>query len=217
MGTDIHVVFQKKDGENWVDIPHKYNEDRHYQLFAVLAGVRNGTGFAGCRIGDPVRPIAKPRGYPKDFVVEEECHPVTSLAVMSAWRQESHQKHPEWYKDEPLRIGMGYHDQSWLTGKEMLAWYKKAPVVTHFGYVERSVYDQWDGKSEPTEYCGGVDGPNIVKVNDVKAEMKRKPNWTHVACHWSQSLKKELSYFFKEVERLQKEHGEIRMVFGFDS
>ena len=72
MGTDIHGVFQRHDEATgqWHDIPSNYAQDRHYQLFAVLAGVRNGTGFAGVVTGEPVKPIAEPRGYPKDFVSE---------------------------------------------------------------------------------------------------------------------------------------------------
>lgn len=221
MGTDIHVVFQKKEGDAWVDIPHNYNEDRHYQLFAVLAGVRNGVGFAGVRTGDPVRPISKPRGYPEDFAVVDDNHPAP-LEVMSAWRRKSREEHPEWYKkddggDEDNGIYMGYHDHSWLTGEEMLAWTRKAPTVTHYGILDRYTYEKWDGKSEPKSYCGGIISGGIVQVNDLEEEMRAKPNWTHVACHWSQSLGDELAYFFDEVRRLVKLHGEIRMVFGFDS
>src|SRR5215469_11787636 len=32
---------------------------RNYDLFAILAGVRNGSGFGGCDTGDPVVPIAE--------------------------------------------------------------------------------------------------------------------------------------------------------------
>lgn len=64
MGTDIHGVFQRRNPETkqWEDIPHKYEMNRHYQLFAMLAGVRNGTGFAGVKTGEPVKPISEPRG-----------------------------------------------------------------------------------------------------------------------------------------------------------
>jgi len=43
MGTDIHGVFQAFDNGQWRDVESSYEQDRHYQLFAVLAGVRNGS------------------------------------------------------------------------------------------------------------------------------------------------------------------------------
>lgn len=69
MGTDIHCVFQRKDATSgrWRDVPSGYDRGRHYQLFAVLAGVRNGVGFAGMKTGEAVEPISYPRGLPDDF------------------------------------------------------------------------------------------------------------------------------------------------------
>lgn len=67
MGTDIHGVFQRHNGAAWEDIASKYQQNRHYQLFAALAGVRNGVGFAGVPTGEAIKPIAEPRGLPADF------------------------------------------------------------------------------------------------------------------------------------------------------
>ena len=72
MGTDIHGVFQRRANGGWVEVPSQYKEDRHYQLFAVLAGVRNGYGFAGVETGEEVQPISEPRGLPADFVEGEK-------------------------------------------------------------------------------------------------------------------------------------------------
>lgn len=214
MGTDIHGVFQKWDGKRWVDIPSKYQGHRHYQLFAVLAGVRNGVGFAGCPTGEAIKPIAEPRGYPEGFAVQDDMHPVDNVDKMTAWRRECHEKYE---KDKPLEIFMGDHSHSWLTGEEMLKWFKKAPVVTKVGIIDRAEYAKWNGKGEPASYCGGVGGPGVLIVDDTRASMKAQPDWTYVSVTWKQSLRKELAYFFDEVQRLQKEHGKVRFVFGFDS
>lgn len=123
MGTDIHGVFQRFDGEHWVDIPSEYDQGRHYQLFAVLAGVRNGTGFAGIQTGEVVTPISEPRGLPDDFKVDGDIHPIASLSVMTKWRQKYHAA------DEPLEVWMGDHSHTWLTAAEMLEWYERAPSV----------------------------------------------------------------------------------------
>lgn len=39
---------------------------RSYVVFAYLADVRNGQGFAGCDTGNSIVPIAEPRGLPHD-------------------------------------------------------------------------------------------------------------------------------------------------------
>lgn len=91
MGTDIHGVFQRRDKttSQWVDVPSNYKQDRHYQLFAVLAGVRNGHGFARVRTGEAVKPIAEPRGLPKDFaLIDEGSHPLTAIEHMDPSRRE---------------------------------------------------------------------------------------------------------------------------------
>ena len=40
--------------------------DRNYNLFAILANVRNGTAFAGCKTGEGFNPISNPKGVPSD-------------------------------------------------------------------------------------------------------------------------------------------------------
>jgi len=66
MGTDIWPQAEVKRNGCWeranIEIPSK----RNYWTFAILAGVRNGQGFAGCDLGDSVQPIAEPRGIPRD-------------------------------------------------------------------------------------------------------------------------------------------------------
>jgi len=191
MGTDIHGVFQRKDKQTskWYDIASNYKQDRHYQLFAVLAGVRNGFGFAGFPTGESVAIISEPRGFPKDFPMDDESH--------SQW--------------------MGDHSHSWLTGKEMLAWYETAPTVLKTGVLDRGTYDSWDGASVPNSYSASIIGQGIVIVKDDEVYKQEQPSWTHIQCTWNSNLREELAYFFEEVARLVSEHGEVRFVFGFDS
>lgn len=213
MGTDIHGVFQRHDKTTgqWVDVPSAYEQDRHYQLFSVLAGVRNGYGFAGIQTGEAVTPIAEPRGFPADFVVIEDTHPLPSLECMDPRRRKWHEK------DEPIEVWMGDHTHSWLTGDEMLSWAERAPCVTQTGILSREEFDKWDKASIPQSYCGGISGKTVVLINDSAVEKQNVPNWTHIRCTWESSLRKELAYFFDEVARLVAEHGQVRFVFGFDS
>ena len=211
MGTDFHGVFQRRTAGGWADIPTKYDGDRHYQLFAVLAGVRNGYGFAGVQNGQRLEPIAPPRGFPPDFELAGDCHPVESVEFMFPHLRE--------YREpgDRLEIWMGDHSYSWLTADEILEWAKRAPVVVKVGVLSREVYESWDGKSRPLSYSGGVFGGLVLCINDNEVEKKENPNWTHIRCTWDQNLKDELAYFFDEVARLRDEHGEVRFVFGFDS
>lgn len=81
MGTDINMIAEvRRNGvwelstakvfknplydpasdEKWSMKKYMSRPDngRNYDLFAILAGVRNGEGFAGCRIGERFKPIA---------------------------------------------------------------------------------------------------------------------------------------------------------------
>lgn len=213
MGTDIHGVFQRLDKATgqWHDVASNYEQDRHYQLFAVLADVRNGYGFAGIPTGEAVKPIAERRGLPADFAMDGDSHPIATLEHMDPSRRK--------YRgaDEALEVWMGDHSHTWLTGSEMLAWAESAPEVVKTGILNRAVYEAWDGTSRPPGYCGGISGRAVVLINDNAVEKEQTPGWTHIRCTWQSDLRAELAYFFDEVARLVSEHGEVRFVFGFDS
>jgi len=204
MGTDIHGVFQRKTSDGaWQDVPSKYDFDRHYQLFAVLAGVRNGVGFAGVPTGDPVRPIAEPRGLPADFeVVQGDLHPIASEDLLPPYSRKY------WTEEDPLELWMGGHPYSWLLADEMLKW-SPPGNVGKTGVLSREQYLAWDKVSPPESYCGRIWGANVV--------MAPNADWTHIQVSWGSDLRHELDYFFAEVRRLVEEHGDIRFVFGFDN
>ena len=206
MGCDIHGVFQRRTSDGWEDIEHRFEMNRDYQLFAVLAGVRYGYGFAGAVTGEPVKPVSAPRGFPVDFVVDGDDHPVVTPAVMNKWSEQG----------EALAIWMGDHSHSWLSVAEMLDWYDKAPSVVQTGVLDREAFSKWDRESPPEEYCGAVWGRDVVVIHEPEVGRTDK-SWSHVQVTWDASLKKELAYFFDEARRLQDEHGEVRLVFGFDS
>lgn len=69
MGTDIHLMLQVKQGGNWLDIEPcaGWSRPRNYDLFAILANIRNGSGFAGVPTGEGFVPISEPRGIPQDL------------------------------------------------------------------------------------------------------------------------------------------------------
>lgn len=90
MGTDINMIAEvRRNGiwelstakvfknpwydpasdEKWAmeEYMSEPDDSRNYDLFAILAGVRNGEGFARCRTGERFKPIAKLKGYPDDM------------------------------------------------------------------------------------------------------------------------------------------------------
>lgn len=189
MGTDIHGVFQRRDQSTgkWLDVPSEYEENRHYQLFAVLAGVRNGRGFAGVITGTPVTPIAEPRGLPEDFeVVDGEDHGDHTHSWLTA------DEILAYAENAPTVTHMGYVDRP-----DYEAWDKKGKPSSYCGDVSgRDIV-----KVDHLEVENGT----------------APANWTHVRCEWPSGLRQELAYFFDEVARLKGQHGEVRFVFGFDS
>ena len=211
MGTDIHGVWQKYDAavNGWQDVESQYKQDRHYQLFAVLADVRNGYGFAGVPTGDRVLPIAFPRGLPEDFPVSENTHCVEKLEyIKPCMRKYGH-------SNEDMYVWMGDHSHSWLTGEEILRWVKYAPTVVKVGVLSRAAYEAWDKTGAPEAYYGSISGSGVLVVEE--HERHAFPEHTHIRCLWKQNLAEELKYFIDEVRRLVELHGEIRFVFGFDS
>jgi len=200
MGTDIHTIFQKKDGDKWVDIDNPYTEDRHYLLFSWLADVRNGYGFAGVSTYIPITPISMPRGLPSDF--EDEYHDIKKIEHAAPYYKK--------YAPETKEIWLGDHSHSWLLGTEILS--AKPPQTTHTGVVDINQYKEWDKKSRPEEYCTMVMGKDVV----VSHPSEITDETTHVAINW-QSSHDDLQYFIDMIKELTDRHGEIRMVFGFDS
>lgn len=211
MGCDIHGVFQKYNSEigAWEDIPSLYKQNRNYQLFSVLAGVRQSHI-------DPIDPISPPRGLPEDFeqvlIHGDFEHPVKSKKFLTPFMR--------LYGDDPdfpmRSVWMGDHSYSWLSGEEMLSWYSSSPKQLCSGVISQEQYLKWDLKSPPYPYSQGVfgDGIRVVDEEDVPDEILP---WSHIRVTWEEDLCESLSFFFKEVERLCEEHGTIRFVFGLDS
>lgn len=113
MGCDIHGVFQAKVDGEWVDIEQE-DLDRNYLVFGWIAGVRMDEE-------DGVTPIARPRGFPDDFVVTaasdgsgDYVRP-TTLDVMRGWERRDAES-----GEGLTEIWMGDHSFSWVLASEVL-------------------------------------------------------------------------------------------------
>lgn len=129
-----------KYGELEVDFSKFFNSPfcvgRNYDLFSILANVRNGVGFAGVDTGDGFTPISEPRGLPLDV----------SLKVQK----------------ESDNWGDGGHSHSWLTVKELLE-YNWQQTTKKRGKVSQKAAAKMAKTGEaPGSYCGGTTDKSYV-------------------------------------------------------
>jgi hypothetical protein len=202
--------------EEWKKVRGEYEEysknpfylGRNYDLFAILADVRNGRGFAGCPTGGGFNPIAEPKGIPED------------ASGPYAWEAECSE-------------GDG-HSHSWFTVKELLA-YNWDQSTTHEGWVSPRGYIQFKENGSPENWCGMVSGGGIQHVSNEDMEKHiadgvvtsfDKPDpfdlnakiYTHV--EWKVSYESCVSRFLKETIPALQQLGdpeEVRICFFFDN
>lgn len=112
MGCNIHFgvqirVFSVEDGSEFVTVCRGF-EYSDYDLFALLAGVRNYHN---------VTPLSQPRGLPKDLGL---CK-LEGEGNISLVADEEHRYHPKktynnWHSS--AAIWMGVHSHTWFTLNE---------------------------------------------------------------------------------------------------
>jgi hypothetical protein len=132
-----------EDGYEWnpefTDQPY---QSRNYDLFAILANVRNGSGFAGCDTGDGFKPIAMPRGIPRDVSVEARI--------------------------ELEKYGVDGHSHSYFTLAELLDYDWEGQKTKHRGWVDPWNFEIWRKKGKPQTWSGGVEGNSINHVSNTQ-------------------------------------------------
>lgn len=227
MGTDIHMLVERKVDGNWesadkwskceytgkqvVAYGDQIFKDRNYALFSILAGVRNGYGFAGTDTGDEVTPISEPRGVPDDI------------------------------SPDGAEMWIGDHSHSWLTLAEIMAydWTQTATrrgVVTASQYYlwKRDL----EYHAAPRDYFGSRFGGSIKDLTneemdtvikaakeqaggtrDVYEVLLRSDNF-QTKVEWQEPYYLVASRFLGTVvPRLWRlgAPDDVRLVFGFDS
>lgn len=230
MGCDIHFYVEKRVNGTWVsadtwekDAPYHENiySDRNYSLFAILADVRNGHGFAGVKTGDGFVPICQPKGLPED------CSPEV--------------------KADSDNYGADGHSHSWHTVADIMA-YDWTRVAKECGWVQGVAYEEWirwkkrEGES-PREYCGDSWGAKVLKISSAEMdelvsvavktcdekrlygaareqEIAKATEHCYTFCEWEQNYYKCAPKFLGEtlpqLWRLGKPD-DVRIVFWFDN
>ena len=192
-----------KEGYTWnaelVENPYKC---RNYDLFAILANVRNGFGFAGCDTGNEFIPIDTPRGLPD--------------SVSPEVKKES----DEWGGDG--------HSHSWFTLKELHEYPWKSRTNTHRGWVSPEQFEIWRLKGKPESWSGGVGGHLVEHITwqemDRKCKkgfFKRKSKLSYYcSVEWEESYYESCKDFVDvTIPALQKlgKPEDVRIVFWFDN
>jgi hypothetical protein len=191
MGTDIHGVIQSRyrDGQPWFT-DKGIEDERNYRVFAALADVRNGYGFAGIPTHKAITPISTPRGLPADFEYDE--------ANEDGW--------------------LGDHSFSWLTIKELVEWPGWDQTLKETGVISREAFADWVPGSTPSGWSGDIRGGGVI-VADATAP-SFPDGWTHVRIGWERPLRDACELFLMWLAYINAKYSyvpQMRMVFGFDS
>lgn len=247
MGTDIHMRAEVRKDGRWTTVgpifvntmfdpssdyfsrPHFRHSvepfsDRNYNLFAILADVRNGHGFAGVPTSTGFVPICDQRGLPDDLDPDSHCDP----------------------SDEDGRFYFGDHSYSWVTLAELEAYDWHGQKTTKCGWIhgaERCRMLEL-GKDKPEEWCGSVSGGRIEhvgigeldrRVSELTCEerlacLRKKPiggshylplDGVYAEFHWDVTYadavgKTWMDRVMPTLRGLGKAE-DVRIVFGFDS
>lgn len=154
MGCDIHMRAEVREADGWhlVDEAFKslWRDDaktaepwdgRNYDLFSILADVRNGYGFAGVPTGEGFIPIAPPKGTPDD------CDPLTR-EFMESYDCDGHSH--SWHALHDLR---------------QCDWDGQSTV--RYGVVSAEVFEHCrEQGTTPDSWSGGISGPGIVTFSE---------------------------------------------------
>jgi hypothetical protein len=199
-----YVVGKYKDGEPKLNYQEMFKDPlyigRNYDLFAILADVRNGTGFAGIVTGERKQPISAQRGLPADV------------------SQEVAKESETW--------GCDGHSHSWLTLREVTEYdYDRSTV--NFGVVSEKEFVEFIEHGKPRGWCGDVSGSKVrVVPNDwmrriVSRELSREDGVKYYTkVEWKESYRDMIGdHWFKALDALVEMFGvdNVRLVFWFDN
>ena len=223
MGCDIHIVIQRFEDGAWREVvwqsePYDFEgapkavegvpiapdvfDGRNYDLFGILANVRNGIGFAGSQMGEGWPSIAAGRGWPADFDLRH-------ITPDPQYREESRY--------------LGDHSFTWLTLEELKDYRWDATESWLYGVVPADEYDRLAG-APPEIYCGGVMGPGIKTYEPDEYKAARETGTLverpHVRMGWPMTARAATGDWPGQVipwlETLA-DGKQLRLILGFDS
>lgn len=254
MGTDIHPIVQVRRDGAWQDVEIPAEDDysnildgRHYDLFSILANVRNGRGCAGVVTGSGFTPIAEPRGLPDDFpsidgdgyvrcVKHAQVSTSTELAVID-------DRDEDGAYDCGECTWLGDHSHTWVTVRELVDYDWDAPVAKagamyaepgRRAFENELSYIEWMKEPDfltatPRSYFGSVAGGNLATVPEeqyqaiLRGTLPRDPRMTYVVSFArTLTVRQVMSRFLADEGafgwlKSLGDPDDVRIVMGFDS
>jgi len=189
------------NGSKVTNDPQGWYHSRNYNVFAILADVRNNYGFT---------PIAMPRGIPEDTAIIET--------------------HDLPY-DERTYVSFGDHSFSWLLLQEILDYDWDQPVAKHgmVSVAEYKEWAT-KGKPNSWSGGVGGGGVRIIDAETMgefikTGQVTSDPRVHYYAeVHWEDTCRASCAPFLQRMELLREraakegfKPSDVRLVFGFDS
>jgi len=209
MGCDIHVMIEEKfedePKEGWQVSGFELDYfGRNYDVFGMLADVRNGIGFAGINLGDGFEPIDEPRGVPVD--AGERW-----LSYVEEWDCDGHSHGYFYLKELKELLTNGYFDKE----------------TKHRGIVSLQEYREMEtrGGGRPSSWSIDISGPGIRIVTPKELDtIDLDLGKIYVSVEWKETYRESGQYLIDFIEKLVEYeiesgacHNCVRMCFLFDN
>jgi hypothetical protein len=231
MGTDIHSVAQVRDpapgfwrrvadavmgtsdcGTTWRTVAAQPGgDDRQYNVFAVLAGVRNGVGFAGVKTGDTWDVLFPPRGLPEDLALaetDEGDEDYGTDAVLVELSEPYYRRYDEEKKEPIAKLWLGEHSFSWLTLTELrkIRDHHAGKTYTITGMISPDQDKALSAGKIPDAWCGFTSDRTHVQRS-----------WEVPCTEMLGGLARIVRVLDEIAVREKASPDDVRLVFGFDS
>lgn len=209
MGCDIHCYAEVKKNGKWVKVGNKFKNpyyreirgqsryidspciERNYDLFAILANVRNEDGF---------KAISKPKGIPKDVSKRIK-------EMVEEWGDEAHSH--SWHTLKDL---LKWNWDQVVTRRGIV------DIEEYKNFKKRGYPRSW-GRDVWGSNLYIISSEEMDKL--IKSGEKKSTKRYYVKIKWKESYRDAVGkWFFKEtLPALQKlgEPENVRIVFWFDS
>lgn len=230
MGCDIHMFAEVKTNGKWIRVGEIFEgwskgsltdepyTGRNYDLFAILADVRNGLGFAGIVTGSGFNPIADPKGLPNDSeylnAVSKYAYDVSPMSGKSI-PEEEREKNRDWI------MNSDYHSHSYFTLDELMK-YDWNQLTLKSGVVTKAEYLRYKKDGSPSAWCGSVSGGGVRNISNEEMEtaMDTKHIQHYTTVEWGSTYAERCGNFLNTtIPALQRlgDRKDVRIVFWFDN
>jgi hypothetical protein len=198
-----HSYYMKNEINNWQRIleekgseggfiVEEWYQDRNYNVFGILANVRNGKGFAGIDTGDPWPYIQNGRLLPDD-----------SCSEVIEYMMECH------------------HSPGWVTLEEIMKYPWESTTRMNRGLVTPEQFAEYIRDGKPSSWCGDSSGFMVRHItNEQMINLVKDPTLSYYTrISWQQTALEVGERFLERMKELAKVVGEheCRIHFYFDS